>query len=163
MSDASLLIREATAEDLSTASAIMQANPPAPQWTLEQVHAMLAAHPDGGGLQRQILVAEGNGTVLGFAVVSILTTGHATDAELESIAVMPSAQRKGIGSALLQSAIAWALQRGASRIMLEVRASNASAMSLYAKSAFRQTGIRHNYYTHPTEDAFLMERRLEET
>ncbi len=41
-------------------------------------------------------------------------------------------------------------------IVLEVRASNASAIKLYTRLGFEQVGLRRGYYTDTGEDALLM-------
>jgi ribosomal-protein-alanine N-acetyltransferase len=43
---------------------------------------------------------------------------------------------------------------------LEVRTSNASAIALYEKLAFRQIGLRKNYYRNPREDALILQKEL---
>ena len=45
-------------------------------------------------------------------------------------------------------------------MLLEVRASNKTARSLYLKKGFQVLGVRRNYYEFPTEDAVMMEREL---
>lgn len=47
-------------------------------------------------------------------------------------------------------------QQGATRAVLEVRASNQAARSLYEGFGFRHVAVRSQYYSHPTEDAVLM-------
>jgi ribosomal-protein-alanine N-acetyltransferase len=41
-------------------------------------------------------------------------------------------------------------------LTLEVRQSNATAISLYEKHGFINDGIRKNYYSQPTEDGLIM-------
>ena len=41
--------------------------------------------------------------------------------------------------------------------MLEVRASNQEALTLYHGLGFQETARRTRYYTHPDEDAVLMD------
>ena len=41
-------------------------------------------------------------------------------------------------------------------LTLEVRESNAPAVALYEKRAYRVVGRRKHYYEKPTEDALLM-------
>ena len=50
-----------------------------------------------------------------------------------------------------------AVREGARRAHLEVRASNAAAQVLYEHAGFRCHAVRPRYYTHPEEDAVLME------
>jgi len=46
------------------------------------------------------------------------------------------------------------------RALLEVRASNDVARSLYAKSGFVAIGLRKDYYVEPLEDALVLARPL---
>lgn len=46
------------------------------------------------------------------------------------------------------------------RLLLEVRISNTSAISLYEKCGFQSIGIRKNYYTDPVEHGNIMEKVL---
>ena len=50
-----------------------------------------------------------------------------------------------------------AVEAGAVRIMLEVRAGNHPAIALYEAEGFVQVGRRKNYYQAPREDALLMD------
>ena len=42
------------------------------------------------------------------------------------------------------------------RIVLEVRASNDSAIRLYERNGFVQCGMRKGFYEFPKEDAYVM-------
>lgn len=75
---------------------------------------------------------------------------------IANVAVSPSARRMGVGSALVQALLEQAMQRGASFVTLEVRASNAAAIALYQKYGFAPAGIRTGFYDKPKEDARLM-------
>lgn len=96
-------------------------------------------------------------TLIGYVVV----THGGGDAELLNIVVAQNYQRKGIGSCLLQHAIA-CVKDHADMLFLEVRMSNHRAIDLYAKEGFFEVGQRKNYY--PTvnghEDALLMASQL---
>ena len=72
-----------------------------------------------------------------------------------TIAVDPAYRRKGIGSALLQAAVAAFAQQGGTNLFLEVRASNESAKALYCKHGFQQIGVRRGYYQQPKEDGLV--------
>ncbi|HXG63751.1 MAG TPA: ribosomal protein S18-alanine N-acetyltransferase [Blastocatellia bacterium] len=78
---------------------------------------------------------------------------------VNNIASHPSYRRMGIGQALLATGIDRGRLRGVHYVLLEVRASNEVAQSLYRKMGFSYIGRRRDYYRFPTEDAFVM--RLE--
>ena len=99
-----------------------------------------------------ILLAEGeDGAVLGYAVLSaVLDEGN-----LDNIAVAPHCRRRGVADAML-SALTDLGRTNLSALLLEVRASNLSAIALYEKHGFVPVGRRKNYYQSPREDALLM-------
>ena len=76
---------------------------------------------------------------------------------LMNLAVRASMRRRGIGGTLVTEALRLGLEQAATRAVLEVRASNDQARSLYAHLGFVQIGRRPRYYTNPIEDAVLME------
>lgn len=80
--------------------------------------------------------------------------------EVVTIAVLPEARGRGLGGALLRGLAAEAEARGAERMVLEVRPSNAPARALYAAHGLRQTGRRPGYYALEGEDALLMSGAL---
>lgn len=75
--------------------------------------------------------------------------------DILTIAVDPDHRRKGIGSALLQAAVAAFARQGGTALFLEVRASNESAKALYQKHGFQQIGVRRGYYQQPKEDGLV--------
>ncbi len=78
------------------------------------------------------------------------------EAHITAIATRTNYRRRGIGEALLISAIETSISLGAQIITLEVRVSNAMAQSLYLKYGFRIVGKRIRYYSDNNEDALLM-------
>jgi [ribosomal protein S18]-alanine N-acetyltransferase len=149
------LIRRASPADLDAILAIEQACAEAPHWSHAQWLAALSPDHETGPL-RASFVAEGSGSITGFAVAS--RAGEL--AELESVAVSPSARRKGIGHALCQHLMDWARNAEATHLELEVRASSEGALALYRSLGFVEQARRRQYYRHPTEDAVLMAARL---
>lgn len=69
----------------------------------------------------------------------------ADEAELLLLAIRPAARRRGIGTALLRSAMIDARDRGATTMHLEVRANN-EAVRLYRAEGFEKIGQRRDYY-----------------
>jgi ribosomal-protein-alanine N-acetyltransferase len=76
---------------------------------------------------------------------------------LMNLAVRESMRRRGIGWALAAEAIRLGLAQGATRAVLEVRASNEDAQVFYRRLGFAPFSTRRHYYVNPVEDAVLME------
>lgn len=99
-------------------------------------------------------VAVFNDRIAGYVCIrTILYVTH-----LMNITVLPELRHKGVGQLLLKNAIE-DLQRlkPGTKLTLEVRKSNTSAIKLYEKFGFHVTGQRKNYYQKPDDDAILME------
>ena len=84
----------------------------------------------------------------------------ADEADILTVAVLPSMRGQGRAAALVRACTAEAAAAGAARIHLEVSASNAAARALYRSAGFAETGRRPGYYRGPAgrEDAILMDR-----
>ncbi len=76
---------------------------------------------------------------------------------LMNVAVHASMRRRGVGRTLVTEAICQGLTQAATRAVLEVRASNEPAQSLYRSLGFIELSRRLRYYSNPDEDAVLME------
>ena len=70
-----------------------------------------------------------------------VTTAHSG---VLGIAVLPDYRGKGIGAALLDSALGKAKASGMSRVELTVREDNRRAISLYRKKGFRREGVKRD-------------------
>jgi ribosomal-protein-alanine N-acetyltransferase len=140
--------------DLERVLAIAASLRDAPQWH----RAVYAAAIASGSLRRIALVAEVVEQIAGFSVASVV----AAQAELESIAVDETVQRRGIGALLLRATLREAKGLEAKEILLEVRTSNLSAAALYAKAGFEEIGRRPGYYSDPVEDAILLGFKLDD-
>lgn len=77
------------------------------------------------------------------------------EGNIANIAVLPGYRGKGIASALIAEAVSYARSHRLKRITLEVRVSNAPAISLYERHRFVRDGIRPNFYDSPREDAAI--------
>ena len=91
---------------------------------------------------------------------SIAARINADELHVNNIGVRPGSRRLGIGGALLAAALDAAAGRGAVTAVLEVRAGNAAALSLYGRFGFVVVGERKNYYREPAENAKIMTMRL---
>ena len=86
----------------------------------------------------------------------IITSCVMDQACINNFAVSFECRNKGIGTALLNTALSELKHRGARSVALEVRQSNESAKKLYIKAGFETVGVRKNFYKFPAEDACLM-------
>jgi len=96
------------------------------------------------------------GAIIGYAGLAF--PPGSDEAEVQNVAVVPDAQGRGIGRALLTDLLAHA--RSAERILLEVRTDNVPAITLYESLGFTTLGIRRKYYQPSGADAYTMEKLL---
>ncbi len=76
----------------------------------------------------------------------VLARVAADEAEILTLAVLPAARRRGVGTALLRAAMQGAAGDGARAMFLEVSAGNDAARALYGTAGFRPVGRRCRYY-----------------
>ncbi|TCW32194.1 ribosomal protein S18-alanine N-acetyltransferase [Gulbenkiania mobilis] len=143
--------RLAISSDLAAIAALAKAGTPYP-WSEHQYRGSLEAG-------HAVWLAEDETGLLAVAVI----LNAAGEAELLDIVVSPACRRAGLATCLLQQVIQHLKQAGATRMLLEVRQSNAPAQALYARLGFRSCGVRKQYYPSANglrEDAILMEKQL---
>jgi len=131
---------------------------------LEALTEMVAADPHGtwtrASLEHELTLAwshmvvavDSQGVVAGFMVY----WHTAGEVELLNIATSPTFMRQGVARTLMAHLLEAATRLGAPRVMLEVRAGNLPARSLYDSLGFVVVGTRKGYYA--GEDALLMDR-----
>ena len=81
------------------------------------------------------------------------------DAEILNVAVAPSFRRRGLGKELMLALENYAKNKGAERLLLEVREGNIPARGLYEKQGFEAYGVRKNYYE-DGENAVIMQKKI---
>lgn len=140
-----MLVRAGIAHAAAMAAIHGAAFPPGERWGPDAISLQLAlpgvagwCHPDGG---------------------MILARVAADEMEVLTLAVLSSARRRGVGSALLAEALGWARSCGAVAAFLEVAADNVAAQALYARAGFSPVGRRRGYYRNGS-DAIVLRRRL---
>ena len=97
------------------------------------------------------LVALEDGEVVGYVGSQTVLQ----EADMMNIAAADTHRRQGIARLLVEELIR---QLDAYQLTLEVRASNAPAISLYEALGFQQVGLRKNYYRKPKEDALILRK-----
>jgi ribosomal-protein-alanine N-acetyltransferase len=146
------MIRRATPEDLDAIMTIENASFPADAWSRAAMAAELA------GEHSHYIVDEEGGAVIGYA--GLRAVRAASDADVQTIALLEAYRGSGRGRALLQALLAEATARGARDVFLEVRADNPSAEALYASEGFVELGRRPRYYQPDDVDAIVMKLDL---
>lgn len=117
-------------------------------WSAEEIVTMIRA-------EGALVATAPEGFALGRAI--------AGEAEILTIAVLPEARRRGVGSRLLSGILDLARRSGATRAVLETAASNAPAIALYRAAGFGTAGRRPGYYLRADggkDDALLLEKDL---
>ena len=121
-------------------------------WTAETFWSELAHVPE----TRYYVVAEDGGGLAGYAGLAVV----AGQADVQTLAVAADRQRHGLGRALLDDLVAEARRRGATQVLLEVRAENERAQALYRAAGFERIGVRRGYYQPGGTDALVLRLRL---
>jgi ribosomal-protein-alanine N-acetyltransferase len=97
----------------------------------------------------------------GTQLVGFLLAWHAADElHLTDLGVTAPARRRGIARALVSELRREGERRGARVVLLEVRESNAAAISLYLVLGFQELDRRARYYSDTDEDAVVMQLPL---
>ena len=125
---------------------------PQDAWTAPTWWAELAGRP-----RRDYVVVEGSGAMVD-AYAGLDLGGEVAD--VMTMAVAPGAQRRGLGSRLLDELVARAERDGAAYLMLEVRDDNVAARSLYETRGFELLHTRSRYYQPGDVDAHVLRLTL---
>jgi ribosomal-protein-alanine N-acetyltransferase len=110
--------------------------PPEP-WTAGQFWSEL-----GQVDTRHYVVAVEDDQVVGYAGLC----DYPDEAFVQTMAVAPPYQGRGVGAQLLEDLLAEAARRKHRRVLLEVRVDNEPAQRLYARYGFQQESVRRGYY-----------------
>jgi ribosomal-protein-alanine N-acetyltransferase len=133
--------RDMTALDIPVVVSLERDVYPLDAWSVTQFKEELSGVP----LNRFYLVAiNQNNQIVGYA--GVFSPDEALDADIHTLTVAPSFRRLGIGRALLDQLIAWAYERKAPAIFLEMREGNDEANHLYLSAGFTPISRRDDYY-----------------
>ena len=92
--------------------------------------------------------------VVGYAGLLVM----ADEGYITNVAVFPEYRRRGVAEQIIQVFCDFAQGNHLAFLTLEVRPSNAPAISLYNSFGFEEVGRRKNYYDLPREDALILTR-----
>jgi ribosomal-protein-alanine N-acetyltransferase len=143
-------IRALLPADGARVAKILEEAPEAANWSRESLQR--STNSPGG----VTLVSEAGGEISGF----LLARQVVDEGEVLNLAVVRARRRQGDGGALLKAALEQFVDRGVSRVFLEVRESNEAGIAFYSKHGFVKTGRRAAYYHDSNEAAIMMEKKL---
>lgn len=110
-------------------------------------------HPDAA-----VFVAEDEGAIVGR--LSLARDPHPASRHVADLGLMVAEthRRRGVGTMLLEQAVAWARAAGVGKLELHVFPWNEPALALYASFGFEREGYRRHHYERGGElvDAILM-------
>ncbi len=121
-------------------------------WKESEISDMLMTSGTRGWLAR-----------MGQPVGMLMTRAQFEQAEILTIAVVPSARRGGIAARLMAEAEKSLVAEGVKKIFLEVAENNAAALALYRRIGYSEVSRRTGYYKQPdgsSIDALVMSKEL---
>ena len=142
-----LQVRQAERADLLAVHRIEQAAFPQP-WPFDAFEQYLG--------QQGFLVADMGG-IVGYVVADSVPNHGRPLGHIKDIAVREQQRGQGVGSTLLERALAVLDARGVASVKLEVRESNATARRLYREFGFVHRRTVPRYYS-DGEDALVLVR-----
>ena len=142
----SYTIRKMTLDDLEQVVAIDQVSFSLP-WPARSFQFELTDNPAS-----RCWVADLDGRVISMVVAWLIVD----EIHIATIATHPDFRKQGIGKALLLHTLKSAKEEGAITSFLEVREGNETALEMYRKFGYVESGRREGYYKDNDEDAILM-------
>jgi ribosomal protein S18 acetylase RimI-like enzyme len=92
-----------------------------------------------------VFVAERDGVIVGYVFAALEPLNwkelRGPAGFIHDVAVTEESRRSGVGSQLIEAAVAWLRERGAPRVILGTAAPNSIARALFRKLGFRETMI----------------------
>ncbi len=147
-----VMVRNMKGSDLPRVLEIEQASFPVP-WTGNMFQYQL-------GMQdvSENIVITRNGRLAGYLI------GWAICDEIHilNVAVDPEERKQGHAGRMIREFVRRGRQRGAERVVLEVRRSNLGAQKMYQKYGFKIIDVIEGYYSETGEDALVMKLDLDE-
>jgi GNAT superfamily N-acetyltransferase len=98
-----------------------------------------ASELDGYVDSGRVLVAVSDGRIVGHLQL--------IDAEVKNMAVLESHQRHGVGTKLMEAAIATALDQGRARLVVATAAADIGNLRFYQRLGFRMRSIERDAFT----------------
>ncbi len=146
----SVALRPAGAADLDAIMALEERLFTSDAWSRETMRLELAS-PHG----LYLAAIDDADVLIGYAGAALPSGGDF--GEIQTIGVDEAARGRGLGRTLMERLLGEARRRGVPRMLLEVRADNPVAQSLYASLGFETIAVRPRYYQPDDVDALVQE------
>ncbi len=134
-----VVIREARSEDAGRVLELLPLIPANASMSPAEIQA--AAQRFRESLAMDVLVAEVDGEVVGFLVLSFVPAISGLRALIDDLAVDPTYRRQGIGAALVEAAVQQADRRGATHLLVDTSRGDPVAQEFYQACGFEADGI----------------------
>jgi 8-oxo-dGTP diphosphatase len=134
-----LLIRQARPDDEARVTALLTLIPANENMSQEELYAARLRLRESTALE--VLVAEHDGEVSGFLVLSFVSALTGLRAWIDDVAVDPARRRQGIGRALVEAAIQCASRRGVTHLFMDTNRGNPDARDFYNACDFEEGGV----------------------
>jgi L-amino acid N-acyltransferase YncA len=160
-----MTIRPMAASDADAVLAIYQAGMDTGDASFEHRAPRWAAFDAAKLPQHRFVAVEENGTVVGWIAVAPVSARAVYAGVVEhSVYVDPSAQRRGVGSALLAALIASTEAAGVWTIQSGIFPENVASLALHRSAGFRTIGVRERIGRQASQgnrwrDVIFIERR----
>jgi GNAT superfamily N-acetyltransferase len=92
-----------------------------------------------------VLVALSSREIVGH--LQLTERPRATEAEIKSMAVLPSHQRQGIGRTLIAAAVDLAREEGRSTLLVATAAAGVETLRFYQRAGFRMCSVERDAFT----------------
>lgn len=96
----------------------------------------------------RVLVARRGAELLGH--LQLVPTGRPAEIELKSMAIVPTAQRTGVGRALVSAAVARCREEGWTRMVVSTAAASVGNLRFYQRAGFRMLAVDRDAFTPAT-------------
>lgn len=144
-----MVVRRWKYEDILRISRLEEECFPQEPWSFQMLASSFGSENFYG------ILTEEDGEITGYGGVTVA----ADVADIENVAVAEPFRGNGIGLTIVNSLVGYAAEKGAQKVFLEVRVSNAAAMKLYLKCGFKGVYARSRYYS-DGEDCLVMVKEL---
>lgn len=142
-----MIVRPATIDDAKGIYGVEEESFSVP-WSMKSILSDLA----NTDVTLYYVLAGEDGSIEGYAGLWYVVD----EGQITNIALKKAYRGKGYGELLLRVLMEKAWDVGCASIFLEVRVSNVQALGLYRKLGYKVVSVRKEYYSDPTEDAYVM-------